>query len=272
MSRPDDHVVFEELAAGHALSALEPEEQQRFLEHLAGCARCERDVAEHEATLALLALSCEPVQPPPSVLEGVRAGLPLGRASPVRAGSSPESGSPDASAPAASSLVAARERRSRRAGRAVQWVGAAAAAALVLSLGAWNLALRADRDEQQQYGDRLAIAVRGLASPGSRNVPLSEPDGDVVAVAVMQDGQMSLVVDGLAPNDSDSTYVLWAQDGSGGVRAVGAFDVDDPQIDVLTDMRVEGGTTGVTALMLSEEQGDVAPAKPGAPPLAAGQA
>ena len=42
MTRPDQHERFEELAAGHALGALEPEDEQAFLAHVPACARCER--------------------------------------------------------------------------------------------------------------------------------------------------------------------------------------------------------------------------------------
>ena len=267
MTTPHDHARFEELAVGHALSALEPEDEQVFLQHLASCAACEREVQEHQETLALLALTADPAEPPPSVLEGIRAGTAgQGRTATSSAGLA-------ASRPAGvASLARAREGRAGRTGRAVQWVGAAAAAALVLSLGAWNLALRSDRDASQQYGDRLAAAVRDLAEPGGSRVPLASEDGDVVAVAVVQDDAVSLVVDGLEVNDSGTTYVLWAQDPSGGVRPVGAFDVEQSQVDVVSDLPVEGGVESVTAYLVSNEQGDEAPPTPGGPVLASGEA
>jgi anti-sigma-K factor RskA len=263
VTRPDEHARFEELAVGHALSALEPEEEQVFLRHLASCAACEREVQGHQETLALLALSADPVDPPPSVLDGIRAGIaadgPAAAPAPVQ---------PDAPRPVAS----LDEARARRSGRAAQWVAAAAAAAMVLSLGVWNLSLRDDREAAQQYGDRLAAAVRDLAQPGSTNVPLASEDGDVVAVAVVRDSEVSLVVDGLAPNDSGTTYVLWAQDRSGGVRPVGAFDVEQEQVDVVDDLPVEGGVESVTAYLVSNEQGDEAPPTPGGAVLASGEA
>jgi len=261
---PHDHVRFEELAVGHALSALEPEEEQVFLRHLPSCAACERDVQEHRETLALLALSTAPADPPPPVLKGIRAGMAVDSTTappvPLRASGG------------ARSLDEARTRRSKRPARAVQWVGAAAAGALVLTLGAWNLVLRDDRDAAQQYGDRLAAAVRDLAEPGSTSVPLETDDGSVVAVAVVQDSEVSLVVDGLEPNDRGTTYVLWAQDRTGGVRPVGAFDVEQSQVDVVEDLPVEGGVESVAAYLVSNERGDVAPPTPGGPVLASGEA
>ncbi len=267
MTGPDDHVRFEELAVGHALSALEPEDEQVFVRHLASCTACQRDVREHQDALAVLALSADPVEPPPSVLEGIRAGMAAdGRSAPAR---TPAAAPPQEVA----SLAAARERRAGRTARAVQWVGAAAAAALVLSLGAWNLSLRSDRDASEQYGDRLAAAVRDLARPDSTSVPLeSAADGSVVAVAVVRDSDVSLVVDGLQPNGSGTSYVLWAQDASGGVRPVGAFDVEQAQVDVVQDLPVEGGVASVTKYLVSQEQGDEAPATPAGDVLASGEA
>jgi anti-sigma-K factor RskA len=265
VTAPHDHDRFEELAVGHALSALEPEDEQVFRQHLASCTACQRDVQEHQETLTLLALSAEPAEPPPAVLEGIRAAT-AGQGLAASSGPAP-------SRPAGTASIAkARERRDGRTSRAVQWVGAAAAAAMVLSLGAWNLALRSDRDASQQYGDRLAAAVRDLAEPDSSRVPLASEDGDVLAVAVVKDDGVSLVVDGLEPNSSGTTYVLWAQGPSGGVRPVGAFDVEQSQVDVVQDLPVEGGVESVTAYLVSNEQGDEAPPTPGGPVLASGRA
>ncbi|MDP9466633.1 MAG: anti-sigma factor [Actinomycetota bacterium] len=269
MTGPRDHARFEELAVGHALSALEPEEEQVFLQHLASCAGCERDVHQHQETLTLLALSTDPAEPPPSVLEGIRAGIVAeGHTAPP---SAPPSAPPPLQPQGVTPLAEARQRRAGRTIGGMQWVGAAAAAALVLSLGAWNLALRSDRDASEQYGDRLAAAVRDLAQPDSTSVPLQSEDGSVVAVAVVQDSEVSLVVDGLEPNDRGTTYVLWAQDRTGSVRPVGAFDVEQSQVDVVEDLPVEGGVESVTAYLVSNEQGDEAPPTPGGPVLASGE-
>jgi anti-sigma-K factor RskA len=48
------HETYDELAAGHALNALEPAEELAFTEHLAGCARCQESLAEHSLVAAEL--------------------------------------------------------------------------------------------------------------------------------------------------------------------------------------------------------------------------
>ena len=59
------HDRFDELAVGHALSALEPEDEVVFLAHLPGCASCERALADHRETLGHLAYAAADEEPPP---------------------------------------------------------------------------------------------------------------------------------------------------------------------------------------------------------------
>jgi anti-sigma factor RsiW len=266
VNRQDEHVVFEELAAGHALSALEPEDEQLFLQHLARCTRCADEVAEHQATLALLAYAGDAGDPPPAVLEGIRAGIGA-QGSTGRRGT--EAG---ASTAGVSSLAAARKGRSARSSRGAGWLGAAAAAALVLSLGAWNLSLQADRSELRERAERYALAVQELGRADSRNVPLEGEGGEVVAVAVVQDREVSLVLDGLEPNSSGTSYVLWAQGEGGDLQPVDAFDVTGSGTEVVRDLEVEGGTAGVRAFHVSLEPGDTVPTAPGSAPVASGRA
>ena len=273
MNRPDrQHERFEELAAGHALQALEPEDEQVFLAHLSGCAQCERDVQVHTEALGHLAYAADDVEPPASLLEGIRAGVVAsGREAvfPPRAAAPADPDEAALTAPV--SLDRARRRhddaRMRRAGT---WVGVAAAAAMVLGLGAWNATLQQERDEQDAWGDRMASAVGELQQPGTSAVPLKGSDGDVVAVALVRDSELSLVVDGLPINDDKTTYVLWGQSRYGDVRAVGAFDVDREGVDVQDHMQMQAGVADVTRFMVTREQGDTAPPIAQQPVLASG--
>jgi anti-sigma factor RsiW len=257
------HDYYEELVVGHALSALEPEDEQELLRHLPTCAACERDLAEHQETLAHLAYAGEVLEPPPSLWDGI--------AREVTATSGPAAFAPpeQRSAPAepVGDLAAARERRSARA-RAARLVSAAAAAALVLSLGVWNVALQRDRDD---VADRLASAVQMLETGPGQTVPLAGADGRVTAVAVVHQGRLSLVVDGLRPNDvADSTYVLWGQSGSEAALALATFDVRGDGTDVLRDLPLP--VPAVPELfVLTEEPGRTAPAVTAQPALATGR-
>lgn len=261
MTRLDDHARFEELAAGHALHALEPEDEQLFLAHLAGCARCERDLDEHAAALAHLAYAPDAAEPPPSLLEGIRAGvLASGRGA-----------SFPSVEPAPVSLDARRERRAAsRASRGAAWTGIAAAAALVVGLGVWNVGLQQDRDAQAEFSTRMAKAVGQLRDESTETVPLRGEAGEVVAVALVRGDEMSLVLDGLPVNEAGTSYVLWGESRYGDKRAVGAFDVTSDGLDVRDGMRLQESVTGVTRFLVTHEKGDAAPAIPTLPVLAAG--
>lgn len=245
----DPHLPFEELAVGYALSALEPEEQSRFTAHLGACARCERAVAEHRDTLAQLAYAAPAVEPPASLLEGIRAGLRDDSAAPATV-----------EPPARDELAERRRRRLVQVPRAHLLTSAAAVVVLLLGLGVWNAALQRDNAETGARAESLAAAVQALEEPGTRTVRLATEEGDVKAVAVLQGEQMSLVLDGLEPNEDDTVYVLWGQTSYGDVRAVGTFDVHREDLDVRHGMRLEPGVGDLAALMVTHEQGRTAPA------------
>lgn len=263
MSRTEEHDQYAELAVGYALYALEPEEEQRFLGHLGACAACEQAVAEHTETLAHLAYAAEPADPPPALLEGIRDG--------VRASGREATFGPPVSLDAARHKRAERRRPALR--RAATWVGAAAAFALIASLGVWNTSLQRDREQQQVAYGNLAQAVEAVRVQGARTVPLVGEGGAVVAVAVVHDDTMELVVDGLPPNDAAATsYVLWAKDRVGSVRPIGVFDVADQGVDVVDNIALTADGGDLTRFMVTHEEGNVAPAVSTRAVLAAGDA
>ena len=64
--------------------------------------------------------------------------------------------------------------------------------------------------------------------------------------------------------------MLWAQDPEA-LRPVAAFDVSTRRLDVVDDLPALQELEDVT-LLVSREQGDVAPPEPGGPVLASGEA
>lgn len=242
MSTPHD--LYEQLAVGHALSALEPEDEQQFLAHLPSCAACQRALTEHEVTLAHLAYAAESVAPPASLLEGIRAGVEASG----RAGSFPTP---------AVELAAVRSRRMVRATTAV--LGAAASFVLVAALLVLWQGERAQNDRIQQRDVALNAAVSSLVQPASRKVDLTG-NGDSRAVAVVSGANVSLVLQGVEANPSDSVYVLWQRSAMGDVRAVGTFDVAGDDVAVVNGLRLKGDSNQVTTLMVTREAGRRAPA------------
>jgi hypothetical protein len=271
-SRADAHQLFDELAVGHALSALEPEDQALFSGHLAGCVRCQRAVAEHATTLAELGHAVPQEEPPPSLLEGIRAGVrdeagaapaappvppepPPDAQRPARAGPPARAGS-QAAAPVD---LAARRERAVQVRRSHLLTAAAAVVALLVGLGGWNVVLQRDNAQQNARVENLAGALEALQSPDSRTVRLASPQGEVLAVAVLEGERASLVVDGLEPNDADSVYVMWGQTRDGDVQAVGGFDVSTTEVDVRRDLRLPADADDLTTLLVTREPGRTVP-------------
>jgi anti-sigma factor RsiW len=259
--RSDAHQEYEELAAGHALGALEPEDEQRFLAHLPGCARCERELAEHLDTATLLAHAAEPLDLPDGMLDRLREQ--------VRADARP--GGPVPVAPV-SVLDAARERRRMlalpRDPRSL--TAAAAALVLVLGLAGWNATLQRANSQQEQRSEELTLAVQAMTGQPSRSVPLRGAGNRVAAVAVLAQDQVSLVVDGLQANDAATTsYVLWEKGRLGDVRAVGTFDVREGHLEIVRNLPLHHGADGVSVLAVTHEQGNTAPDQPTQDPVAA---
>ncbi len=247
------HELYEELAVGHALSALEPEDEQSFLAHLPSCAACEQALVEHTQTLGHLAYGVEQASPPESVLSGILAGVHASG----RAGEFP---APAVAEPAVASLDQARERRRARTVRATTaLLGAAASLVLVVALVFVNRGLQSENRTIQASDAALQTAVGSLVHTGSAAVDLSGDKGQK-AVAVMDGARMSLVVDGLPVNDREnSTYVLWQRSRSGVVLAVGTFDVTGDGVSVVKGLQLNGEPSEVTRLIVTREAGRVAP-------------
>lgn len=257
-ARDTSHASYDALAAGYALSTLEPEDEQLFVAHLEQCTLCQRAVAEHSETLGQLAYDVVSEAPPASVLEGIRQGVAL----------SGRSGAFPAPLP----LGAARARRSARSVRMMTAVlGAAAAVVLVVALVFANRGLSSQERQNQQAARQLTATVSALLVPGARKVELS---GDGGRGAVIVNGQrVSLVMAGVDVNDRrDSIYVLWEKTTFGDVRAVGSFDVTSSELAVINDLRLDGPSDTVKTFIVTREHGRTAPARTTQPPVVAGDA
>src|SRR6185503_10977829 len=70
-----EHAEWDELAVAWALSALDPEDEERFAEHLPGCTRCTATVRESLYTVADLAYALPDEAPPPSLKSRLMAAV-----------------------------------------------------------------------------------------------------------------------------------------------------------------------------------------------------
>jgi anti-sigma-K factor RskA len=155
---------------GYVLGALEPAERADFEEHLAGCERCQAEVAELRGLPELLEQATPPVEVPPWLRERTVAAV---------------------------ERAAAQQRRRRRLRLALT----AAAACLVLVVafaGGYTLS------QVGPFADRGRVIAFALAAPdggAARATAKVRQVGDGLAI--------TMEVSGLAPNPPGSVYECW---------------------------------------------------------------
>ena len=248
------HAAWDELAAGYALNALEPEDEHAFLDHLRGCERCKVTLAELEQVTGQLAHAAEPAVPPPDLGRRILDAAAAER--PARFGTEPP-------------VDLFGEPRPARRTAARRWqptfrvasLATAAAVVAVLGLGGWNLVLRGDSRVQQAALERRDKALACLASPDGRTFVMTSDTGQR-ATSCLTGGRAYLVVDRLDRNDrASSVYVLWWMDRDKALRPVEKFDVDATGTAVY-ELPIDASPADVAAMAISLEPGRETPAQP----------
>lgn len=146
----EDHERIEELLAGYALLSLEGEdaaEADRLLsEHVPGCPRCRRTLADFQALTGDLALATAPADPPETMLPRIHRAM---------------------------DEVPLEGRRPRRGAL----VAVAASAVALVAMGGLSLVLGNRLDEAQTRAGTALEILSAMQSPGSQPVPVA-PQGE----------------------------------------------------------------------------------------------
>ncbi|MGH9265491.1 MAG: anti-sigma factor domain-containing protein [Acidimicrobiales bacterium] len=236
------HEEAAELLGAYALDALDPAEQQAVDGHLAGCAPCRAEVADHREVAGLLTPGGS--RPPAGLWERIAGSIeetppPLDLASvrAMKAARSPE-------------RPAAPARRRRSFGPGIAAMVAVAAAAVIGVLGIQAVDDRRDnagdvaRGTHAEQLERSAEAA--LADPRARTVELASIDGSRRARAVvLPDGTGYLVDADLPTLSRERTYQLWAVVGASRI-SVGVLGPEPGT----APFKIEGD---VSALAITEE-------------------
>ena len=187
VSNAHDH--WDELAAGHALDALEPAETEAFTAHLPTCPRCQEALAEHAFVAAQLG----------SMLEDTAQAPPWER---IRAGVVPEA--------QVVSLEQAREHR-----RTPRLLTAAASVVLMAAaVTGWQLT----RGDEGGSGQQQVLAACAQQT-GCRTVHLQDK-----ATLVVDEAGVRLLASALQPPPAGRVYVLWQMPRQGRPTLVGTLD------------------------------------------------
>src|SRR5436305_13977440 len=194
------HQDYEELAAGHALNALEPGDEQLFLTHLADCAECQRLLADFSEVAAGLAISSadEPeVAPPPQVWQHIRAAV--------------------GDEPVVTSLHARRRRLLSR-----EMVMGAAAALVLITVGVagWKVATSSSSSPSVQS------AVSDCKHSSDCHVVQLTGSNSVSPYLLLRGQEVRIATSSLPALDAaNRTYVLWQLPQAGRPVGVVAFEV-----------------------------------------------
>jgi anti-sigma-K factor RskA len=186
-----NHSDYEQLAAGFAIDALEPDDEQAFQRHLEGCPTCKVGVRELDELAASLAYVLPRAGPPPSLRAAIRR----------KTGHTAR----------------------RRALRVVRsWSGSRIAARVAVVLGIvalfglslWNLGLREQHELDRFRMANLEAALRMLNDPSAQPVALSGPanarGARATVLASSREDRAVLVVEGLPRPPEDRVYELWS--------------------------------------------------------------
>lgn len=221
-----------ELTAAYALDALDPDERRAYEDHLAGCERCQAELAGLWETTEALAVGASGAEPRPELRERVLAA----------AHAEPQV------------VVPLEPRRSRAV--PVFATAATLAAAIALAVGLWGAGVSSDLDEARSALERERATAAVLADPGARTVALQAGDGRLV---VAPDGKAVVVLAGLDPAPAGRTYQLWIVPGGDiGAATSGGLLTGEDAVDVaLVNGAVSDGD--LVAVTLEKEGGVAAP-------------
>ncbi len=251
-----------ELAVGWALYALEQAEEAVMRAHLPQCPECSEIVRETEDSAALLALTADQYDPPPSAWQRLMTAIHHGR----------RKTRPPVDIPAARLTRISRRRPEPNGSAATgnsdtdasRWRRRAkilAGATTVLLVLAGGLAARTVQLEHQRdaQADQQASSLSPAQGSQTQYTVLTGTASEPAAVVLHDGGQHAVVPIGLAPNAAGTTYVLWGTT-AGTAVPIGVFDVTPANGEIA--LRTAPIANRFQGYVISLEPGTTPPAGP----------
>ena len=236
----EDHELWEALAVGHAMRALEPADDAQFRQHVATCERCAAVLAESEELVGSLAFAAESSEPPPALRERI---LAISRDTGAR------------TAPVVSDELG-RRRLARKASPVLRWAAAAAVVSAIASTGITYAAVH-----RSAGGNFSAQAYQCLADATCQRMPLVSADKKTIGAVVLDQGQAYIMSRELAKSGEGDQYVVWTGDATGKMTALTAFRVTGD--GVFNALGKVPSLNGVAAMAVSREVRGPLPDRPG---------
>jgi anti-sigma-K factor RskA len=248
----DDHEQYDELAAGYALDALEPDEELAFTAHLTGCSRCRHLLDEHAFVAAQLGALADGDQTKAPDWDSIRRTVLAEPPAADAPGDSGGSGDLDGSGGDVVTLDHRRRGSFRRRPPRIL----AAAAGVVALAGVGAIAWQASSGTGSSSSAQAIAACRHDA--GCRVIALHASGGDAADVLVA-DGTARVVPLSLRTPIAGRTYVLWQMLRNGSPKPVGEFRDASSQTAPASLVQPYADTI---AFAISLEPADVQPTTP----------
>jgi hypothetical protein len=238
----------EEMAALCVLDVLTPEEAAPVHAHLAACAEPHTDIGRAAEAAGALALSVDPVPAPTGLRDRLMAGIAATPQVPDALGSAVTTEATPV-APTQQRLEPSPVMPLRRPGRASRpsrlvWLGLAAAAAIVLVLGGWNLSLQRQVSDADRQLALVRQAIAAASDPTSTVAPLTGTEaapGASGVVVIPAAGTGYLMIQGLPALADDRVYQAWYLAG-GAPTSAGLMDPSSEGVTVLAGLQPVPGT------------------------------
>lgn len=259
-----DHTHYDELAAGYALHALDPEDELEFAGHVEDCPRCLQALADYAEVAAALADTAPAAEPDQHLGDRILAaaaadrslsngGRPAGPPAAVD-GDNNQAGKPSAGV----ASLRQRQHRRRRSPRRLP-LAAAAAAVLIAGGGIWA---GLSGNGGSVVGQSTVAGC--LRAHQCREVELTDAAGHAPAAKVIVTaGSVWLMPSGIPADDSARhIYVLWQISGAHVPLAVGSFDVRGHGDTPIRIGKLAVPYHGTLAFAISLEHGRTIPAAP----------
>ena len=244
MSTPEHDPRWAELAAGHALHALEPEDEQEFTAHLATCATCQAELDEHSLVAAQLASLATD--------EAATAAPPWSRIRAALTDPAVATGPTPASEATGDDAVV-----HRLPHRHARLLAAAAAVVGLMAVGVagWQIA------DRSSGGSSVPAAIAGChTADGCRVVTLLAGKAEAGDVLV-RNGQARVVPTAMPALDPSHVYVLWQLPRDGAPTPVSVIgDVRTAHATAPTSLAIPYDDTA--AFAMSVEPANRVPTKP----------